>query len=233
MAELVNNPLFGLGLTLFTYGMMEILLKKVRIPLLNPLIASIVIIICLLKFTGISYEAYDAGASILTLMITPATVALAYPLYQNFDKLKENWLPVLSASTVGVIVNCVLSVAIGKFFQLNSEVIVSTLPKSVTTAISLDLSAQMGGITAVTFAVVVVTGIFGALVASQVFKLFRIKSPVAQGIALGSTCHAVGTGRAIEIGQTEGILAGLCISVNGIVTVLLLPTLYQVVDKLM
>ena len=166
------------------------------------------------------------------MMITPATVALALPLYQNFDKLKKYFLPVILGTLVGVVLNCLLSVGIGRLFSLKQGIVVSLLPKSVTTAISVDLSSQMGGISPVTLAIVVSTGIFGALVGTKVFQIFNIQSPVAKGIALGSTSHAIGTGRAIEIGELEGILAGLCICVNGLVTVALLPILFRLFEGL-
>lgn len=231
ISALASNPLFGISLTLILYVALEKILLHWRIPLLNPLIATIIVIIILLKLTGISYADYNVGASFFTMLITPATVALALPLYQNFDKLKKYFLPVIVATLVGVVANVGLSVVIGKIFGLQQGMVISLLPKSVTTAISIDLSNQMGGISAVTLAIVVSTGIFGALIGSHIFKIFKIKSPVAQGIALGSTSHAIGTGRAIQIGELEGILSGLCICVNGIVTVLLLPLLYQFLNQ--
>ncbi|WP_122645352.1 LrgB family protein [Enterococcus mediterraneensis] len=231
-ADFFQNPLVGLTLTIVVYCLMEWLLRYVRIPVLNPLILTVVFIIILLKVTGVSYDDYNKGADFLTMMITPATVALALPLYQNLDTLKKNSLPVLVATVVGIVTNVVLSIGIGRFFSLKQNMILSLLPKSVTTAISLDLSKQMGGISAVTLAIVVSTGILGALIGSHVFKLFRIKSPVARGIALGSTSHAIGTGRAIELGEVEGILSGLCICVNGIATVVLMPFLYNMINGL-
>ena len=201
ISALANNPLFGLALTLLIYILMEKLLSKVNIPFINPLIASVVLIIVLLKLSGISYKAYNMGGNLFTMMITPATVALALPLYQNFDKLKKYFLPVILGTLVGVVLNCLLSVGIGRLFSLKQGIIVSLLPKSVTTAISVDLSSQMGGISPVT-------------------------------LAIGSTSHAIGTGRAIEIGELEGILAGLCICVNGLVTVALLPLLFRLFEGL-
>ena len=232
ISALASNPLFGLALTLLIYLAMEKLLSKVNIPFINPLIASVAIIIILLKFSGISYQEYNIGGNLFTMMITPATVALALPLYQNFDKLKKYFLPVILGTLVGVVLNCLLSVGIGRLFSLKQGIVVSLLPKSVTTAISVDLSSQMGGISPVTLAIVVSTGIFGALVGTKVFQIFNIQSPVAKGIALGSTSHAIGTGRALEIGELEGILAGLCICVNGLVTVALLPILFRLFEGL-
>ncbi|WP_376717053.1 LrgB family protein [Enterococcus pseudoavium] len=232
MSALANNPLFGLALTLLIYTLMDKFLAKVKLPLINPLIASVIIIIVLLKFSGISYKSYNLGGNLFTMMITPATVALGLPLYQNFDKLKQYFLPVILGTLVGVVLNCLLSVGIGRLFSLNRGIVVSLLPKSVTTAISVDLSSQMGGISPVTLAIVVSTGIFGALVGTKVFQIFQINSPVAKGIALGSTSHAIGTGRAIEIGELEGILAGLCICINGLATVALLPILFRLFETI-
>lgn len=163
----------------------------------------------------------------MTMLITPATVALALPLYKSFHLLKENFFPVMAAILAGIVANCFVTLGISYFFSLNKGIVISLLPKSVTTAISVDLSQSMGGINAVTLAIVVSTGIFGSLIASHVFKLLRIKSPVARGVALGSTSHAIGTARAIELGEVEGIISGLAICVNGMMTVFLLPLLFQ------
>ncbi|MGX7131563.1 LrgB family protein [Enterococcus songbeiensis] len=231
-SELTQSPLFGLALTITTYSLMEVLFRIVRIPFINPLIATIFIIIFFLKITRISYEEYDIGANFLTMMITPATISLALPLYRHLAILKQNILVVLFATLAGILTNCVLSISLGHLFSLNDGMILSLLPKTVTAALAIDLSNQMGGISAVTLAIVVSTGILGALLSSQVFKIFRINSPVARGIALGSTSHAIGTGRAIELGEVEGILSGLCICINGIVTVLLLPTMYSLIERM-
>ncbi len=153
-------------------------------------------------------------------------MALAIPLYKNFRLLKENFYPVMAAILAGIVANCLVSVGFGYFFSLHSMVI-SLLPKSVTTAISVDLFHTMGGVNAVTLAIVVSTGIFGSLIATHIFRLFKIESPVAGGVALGSTSHAIGTAKAIEIGEIEGIISGLAICVNGILTVLLLPLFFQ------
>lgn len=227
MNEFFSNPLFGLTLTLGTYVVSDKFLRRVKLPIINPLVLSIVVIIFFLHFTGISYDSYNVGGEFMTMLITPATVALALPLYKSFHLLKENFFPVMAAILAGIVANCFVTLGISYFFSLNKGIVISLLPKSVTTAISVDLSQSMGGINAVTLAIVVSTGIFGSLIASHVFKLLRIKSPVARGVALGSTSHAIGTARAIELGEVEGIISGLAICVNGMMTVFLLPLLFQ------
>ncbi|MDB7018736.1 LrgB family protein, partial [Escherichia coli] len=184
-------------------------------------------IILFLHFSGINYQDYNVGGSFLTMLITPATVALAIPLYKNFHLLKENVFSVLAAIIAGIVANCLVSVGIGYLFSLKKDMVISLLPKSVTTAISVDLSHSMGGVNAVTLAIVVSTGIFGSLIATHIFRIFNIKSPVARGVALGSTSHAIGTAKAIELGKIEGIVSGLAICVNGILTVFILPLLFQ------
>ncbi|MGM9903555.1 LrgB family protein [Enterococcus sp. 10A9_DIV0425] len=227
MNELFSHPLFGLSLTIGVYVLFDKLIRKHPIPLLNPLVLSIIVIILFLHFTGISYQDYNVGGNLLTLLITPATVALALPLYKNFHLLKKHVYPIICGIIAGIMANCFVSVSIGYFFALNKEIVISLLPKSVTTAISVDLSHSMGGINAVTLAIVVSTGIFGSLIATHIFKVFRIKSPIAKGVALGSTSHAIGTAKAIEIGEIEGVISGLAICVNGLLTVFLLPLLFQ------
>lgn len=227
MTEFFRNPLFGLSLTLGVYVLSDKFLRKYKLPIINPLVLSILVIIFLLHFSGISYQDYNVGGSFLTMLITPATVALAIPLYKNFHLLKEHFFPVIIAIVAGIVANCLVSVGIGYFFALKKEMVISLLPKSVTTAISVDLSHTMGGVNAVTLAIVVSTGIFGSLIASHVFRLFKMNSPIARGVALGSTSHAIGTAKAIELGEIEGIISGLAICVNGILTVVLLPWLFQ------
>ena len=182
------NPLFGLSLTLGVYVLSDKFLRKYKLPVLNPLVLSIVVIILFLHFSGVSYKEYNIGGNFLTMLITPATVALAIPLYKNFRLLKENFYPVMAAILAGIVANCLVSVGIGYFFSLH---------------------------------------IFGSLIATHIFRLFKIESPVARGVALGSTSHAIGTAKAIEIGEVEGIISGLAICVNGILTVLLLPLFFQ------
>jgi predicted murein hydrolase (TIGR00659 family) len=225
--EFFSNPLFGLSLTLGVFVLSDKFLRRYKLPIINPLVLSILVIILFLHFSGISYSDYNIGGSFLTMLITPATVALAIPLYKSFHLLKKHFLPVMTAIIAGIAANCLVSVLIGSIFLLKKDIVISLLPKSVTTAISVDLSHSMGGINAVTLAIVVSTGIFGSLIATHVFKFFRIKSPVAKGVALGSTSHAIGTAKAIELGEIEGIISGLAICVNGLMTVILLPLLFQ------
>lgn len=227
MTEFFRNPLFGLSVTLGVYVLSDKFLRKYKLPIINPLVLSILVIILFLHFSGIDYQDYNVGGSFLTMLITPATVALAIPLYKNFHLLKENVFSVLAAIIAGIVANCLVSVGIGYFFSLKKDMVISLLPKSVTTAISVDLSHSMGGVNAVTLAIVVSTGIFGSLIATHIFRIFNIKSPVARGVALGSTSHAIGTAKAIELGKIEGIVSGLAICVNGILTVSILPLLFQ------
>ena len=227
MTEFFHNPLFGLSVTLGVYVLSDKILRKYKLPIVNPLVLSILVIILFLHFSGINYQDYNVGGSFLTMLITPATVALAIPLYKNFHLLKEHAFPVLAAILVGIVANGLVSVGIGYFFSLKKDMVISLLPKSVTTAISVDLSHNMGGINAVTLAIVVSTGIFGSLIATHIFRIFNIKSPIARGVALGSTSHAIGTAKAIELGEIEGIVSGLAICINGMLTVFILPLLFQ------
>jgi predicted murein hydrolase (TIGR00659 family) len=225
--ELAKNPMFGLMITVIVYVIMIEFLKRVRIPVINPFILTIIFLIAFLKFTGIHYDSYNVGGNFMTMMITPATVALAVPLYKNFPLLRKNWIPVIGGILGGVIANFIVTLVIAKIFNLNKVLIMSLLPKSVTTAIAIGVSDQMGGLSAVTVAIVVITGIFGSLIGTHIFKLVHIKNPVAKGLALGAASHAIGTSRAIEMGEVEGSMAGIAICVNGIATVALLPIMFN------
>lgn len=232
MSELAKNPLFGLSLTIILYLFFDKVLVKYHIPILNPLISTIAVIIVILKITNISYGDYNKGGQILSMLITPATVALAYPLFKNVHLLKKYSFTIIFAVTIGAIMNLFITCMAVLLFHIKPSLFFSLLPKSVTTAISLDLSNQLGGLTPVTLAIVVVTGIFGSLISTSLFKFTKINHPVAKGLALGSTSHAIGTGRAIQLGEVEGIIAGLAISINGIITVLLLTCLLPLLQKI-
>lgn len=227
MSEWISQPLFGLCLSIGVYLLADQWIRRFRVPIVNPLVVAIILIILFLRVTGISYRAYNVGGSFLTLLITPATVALAIPLYQQFHVLKQHFYPIVAGILAGIVVNALLSVGIGYLFSLQTPVIASLLPKSVTTAIAVDLGESLGGINAITLAIVVSTGIIGSLVSKHVFRFFRINDPIAKGVALGSTSHAIGTAKAIEIGEIEGIISGLAICVNGLLTVALLPLLFR------
>lgn len=220
---LFDSAYFGVVLSLLCYWIALKISAKVKSTLCNPLlIASLIIVGALLLFQ-IDYETFDKGASKLTWFLNPATVCLAVPLYRQFEVLKSN----LKAILLGILAGCTACMAtivlLAALFSFSSELTASVLPKSITTAIAIGLSEEIGGISAITVACVVLTGIFGACTASVFFKVFHIEEPVAQGLAAGASAHAIGTSRALELGELQGAMSSLAIVVTGIMTVIAAP----------
>ena len=191
--------------------------------MLSPLVTATAIIIVFLVVTDIDYETYNEGASVLTYFLTPATVCLAIPLYQKLQMLKKNFAAIIIGIVSGVLVSALSIVAMSIIFNLDHEMFVTLLPKSVTTAIGISASEELGGIVAVTTAAIVIAGNVGGMFAEIIFKIFRIKEPISKGLALGTASHVMGTSKAMEIGEVEGAMGSLAIAVAGIITVIVLP----------
>lgn len=219
----VNSVYFGVSITLLSYGLGEFIYKKTKFFLFSPLIVSIVLCICFLMAMKIPYESYAIGADLIAYMLTPATVCLAIPLYEQFEKLKENWLAVLCGIFCGVIVNMTLIFLLCRVSGIGHTEYVSVLGKSITTAIALGITEELHGIIPVIVVMVVITGNFGNLFAVQICRIFRITEPVAKGVAIGTASHAMGTSKALEIGAVEGAMSGLSIGVTGLMTVIFAP----------
>lgn len=226
--DYLDTPIFGFVISIIAFQIGLFINKKTKKAIFNPLIIAIGLIIILLSYFDIDYEIYNKGGSIINFFLGPATVVLAIPLYKQIDRLKSSGIPVL----LGIIVGCITSVVsifyLGKAFGLNGPVFVSLIPKSVTAAISKEISAQIGGIPALTVAVTVLTGITGNVIGPYVCKLFRIHDEVAVGIAMGTSSHAIGTAKAMELGEVQGAMGSLAISVAGLLTVFLAPWLLKI-----
>ena len=229
MQSLTNHALFGLVLAIGVYLAFHRLNRRFPFPFLNPLLLSIITIIVFLTLTGIPYESFNVGGNLLTIMITPATVALAIPLKRNFDALVRNYQAIGLGIAIGALVHGLIVAAFAIAFDYSPELLATVLPKSVTTAIAVEVSRSMGGIGSLTIAIVVVTGILGPVLAPSLFKWLKITDEVAQGIALGSATHAVGTSKAIELGEVQGAMSSLAIVVTGIVTVITAPLIHAMV----
>lgn len=226
---LINSTYFGVVLSLLCYWCALKISEKVKSTLCNPLlIASVMIVVVLLTFR-VDYETFDKGASYLTYFLTPATVCLAVPLYRQFQVLKSNVKAILLGIAAGCTACLVTIAALAMVFSFDSQLTASVLPKSITTAIAIGVSEEIGGMPAVTVACVVITGIFGACTASAMFKLFKIEEPVAQGLATGASAHAIGTSRALEIGEVQGAMSSLAIVITGIMTVILAPVVMSII----
>ncbi len=220
MNELFRNSVFfGVLLTLVSYGIGTWLKKKFRYAFLNPLLIAIIITIVFLVVCRIDYDVYLEGAKYVSFLLTPATICLAVPLYEKFELLKKNVKAILAGICAGVLTSlgCVLVLAL--LFSLDHAEYVTFLPKSVTTAIGIGITEELGGYVAITAAVIIVTGVLGNILAAPICRLFGITHPIAKGIGIGSASHAIGTARALEMGETEGAMSSLSIVVSGILTV--------------
>lgn len=191
--------------------------------MLNPLLVAIILVIAFLKATGISYTDYNTGASYISYFLTPSTVCLAIPLYKQLELLKKNLTAVAAAITAGVIGSVVSVYVMSMIFRLEHVHYVSLLPKSITTAIGMGVSEEAGGIVTMTIVSIILTGILGNIVADGWFKLVGIKEPIAKGLALGTSAHAIGTAKALELGEVEGAMSSLSIAVAGLMTVVAVP----------
>ncbi|MGN0482225.1 MAG: LrgB family protein [Lachnospiraceae bacterium] len=224
MKEILENSVFfGALLCVATYEIGVWIKKKWNLPIFNPLLLSILFTILFLKVFHIDYKAFESGAKYISYLLTPATVCLAVPLYEQFAALKKNWKAICAGILTGALTSMGSVLLLSMLFHLTHEEYVTLLPKSITTAIGMGVSEELGGIVTITVAVIVVTGVLGNMFAEQICKLFHIEEPVAKGIAIGSASHAVGTAKAMEIGEMEGAMSSLSIAVSGLITVVLAP----------
>jgi putative effector of murein hydrolase len=216
----INSPFFGLSLSIFTYQLGLVLNRKWKHPLTHPLLVSIISCCLFLGFTKIPYPQYYIGGSIIAAFLGPATAILSVSMYEQLETLKKNILPILVGTIVGSFTAISSIILMGRWFNLDWTIILCMIPKSVTTAIGLSISEAFDGIPAITVAGIIITGNFGALVCPSLTKLFKIKNPVAVGVAMGTCSHVTGTTKALEIGEVEGAMSGLAIGCAGIATVL-------------
>lgn len=228
MSTLIATPFFGVLLSLIAFEIGLYINKKTNISLLNPLLIALVLIIIVLKGFQIPLEDYNRGGQILSFFLAPATVVLAVPLYKNIHLLKSDAIPIIGGIIIGSGVGIISIILLGKVFQLDVVLGLSLVPKSITTPIGMEVSKQLGGIPEVTVVAIIITGLTGAIFAESVFKWLKIKDPVAIGIAIGTSSHALGTSKALEIGEVEGAMSGLAIGIAGLTTVLIAPLLVLV-----
>ena len=216
---LENSVFFGVFISIITYEIGVLIKKKLKLAIFNPLLISIALIIVFLLAFHIKYNVYESGAQYLSYFLTPATVALAVPLYEQIEPLKHNWKAIVAGILSGALTSAVCVLLLSVIMGLDHKQYVTLLPKSITTAIGMGLSEELGGIVTITVAVIVVTGVIGNMFAEQICKLFHITDPVAKGIAIGSSAHAMGTAKAMEMGEIEGAMSSLSIAVSGLLTV--------------
>lgn len=217
---LTDSVFFGVFLTLVCYQVGVLVKRKVKSALATPLLVAVILIIGILFVFKIDYDNYYNGAKYISYFLTPATVSLAVPLYRRMALLKEHPVAIFGGIASGVLTAMVSIFLLSLAFGLNHEQYVTLLPKSITTAIGMGVSGKIGGIPALTVVSISVTGVFGTVTAEAVCKLLGIKEPIAKGLAIGTASHALGTSKAMEIGEIEGAMSSLSIVVAGIMTVL-------------
>lgn len=220
---LQNSAAWGVLLTLAAFALGSVINRRSGLAVLNPLLLATVFVVVFLNVLGIPCAAYQASAAPVSYLLLPATVSLAVPLYEKWDLLCRNLAAILAGILAGVAASLGSVLVLALLLQLDHTQYVTLLPKSVTTAISMDVAAELGGIAALTGALVILTGIVGALLADTVFRVFGITEPIAKGIGIGSAAHAVGTAKALQMGEVEGAMSGLAIAVAGVLTALLCP----------
>ncbi len=221
MIEWTASPFFGVALSVLAFWIGVRLQKRTGLVICNPLLVGILLVIAVLAALKIPYENYRQGGDLINLFLSPATACLAVAIYSKIQILKKNWLPVLVGCTVGSLTSMGSVWVLCRLFGLEEALTASLLPKSVTTPIAVSVAEAHGGISSITVVAVILTGIFGSMVAPLLIRLFRVKDPVTAGLAIGACSHAMGTSKALELGETEGAMSGLAIGVCGLITVVL------------
>ena len=227
--EFLENKYLLLTLTFGAFALFKALQKRTGWVLLNPILLTMFTVILFLKLTGISYETYQEGGKLIEFWLKPAIVALGVPLYLQLEMIKKQWLPILLSQLVGCLVGVISVVLIAKGLGATPDVICSLAPKSVTTPIAMEVSNATGGIPSLTAAVVVMVGLFGAVFGFKVLSLGHVKSPIAQGLSMGTATHAVGTSAAMEVSRKYGAYASLGLTLNGILTSVLTPLFLKLI----
>lgn len=221
MNTLFQNSMFtGVVLSLVSYMIGDLLKRKLKMGLFNPLLVSIIISMLVLVVGHVDYEVYNEGAKYLSYLLTPATVCLAIPLYEKLEILKKQYKAVLCSLLAGALTSMVTVVVLAKILGLSHQEYVTLLPKSITTAIGMGVSEELGGFVTITVAVIIITGVLGNIIGEVVCKIFKIEEPISKGLAMGASAHAIGTARAIEMGEIEGAMSGLAVAVSGVITVI-------------
>ena len=214
-----NSAFLGVSLSLLSYALGAFLKRKFKLAFFNPLLISIAVTIVVLLVSKTDYETYNSGAKYLSWLLTPATVCLAIPLYEQLQLLKNNWKAVTFGILSGVLTSLLTVFVLSKILGLSHQHYVTLLPKSITTAIGMGVAEELGGYVTITVAVIIITGVLGNIFGELICKIFHITEPVSKGLALGTASHAIGTAKAMEMGEVEGAMSSLSIAVAGIFTV--------------
>lgn len=229
MSEFLSISILPVALTLFAFLLGQKIQKKWKSPILNPILVSVLLILVFLAISGMPVADYKAGMGTLSWLLTPATICLAVPMYEQFQVLKKN-LPMILAGVAAGAVSCLVMVILfGLLAGFEPLLTISLLPKSITTAIGVALSEMLGGMTGVTTAAIVFTGIFASIMGPAFCRIFRLTDPVAQGVAFGTAGHVIGTSKANELDPLTGAVSSLSLVVAGLITAVVLPILANLI----
>ena len=221
MNEITHSPVFGVLLSLIAYETGTYINQKSKLSIFNPLLIAIAIVIVFLTKLNISYESFNAGGQFISFFLYPATIALALPMYKRFSLFRENALPILTSVLCGNVCGMTFVILSSKLFGISDVLTRSLIPKSIA------VSQQLEGIQSVTVAAIILTGIIGSVLGPVLYRLFKMDDRVAFGIAIGASSHAIGTARAMELGEIEGAMSSLTMAVSGITTVFLAPVIWN------
>lgn len=230
--DILENNFILIALTFATFMGAKWLQRHTGFVLLNPILVTIAVLIVFLKITGIDYSTYTQAGSQIEFWLKPAIVALGVPLYLQLKVIRKQLVPILISQMVGCVAGIVSVVVVAKSMGASHAVVVSLAPKSVTTPIAMEVCAAQGGIPSLTAAIVVIVGLFGAVAGFKVLQIGRVKSPIAQGLSMGTASHAVGTSRAMETGAKYGAFASLGLIANGVLTAVLTPLVLRAIGWL-
>jgi len=222
MKEIITeNPFFGISISIIAYAIGIFLNTKTKLAIVNPLLVSYILIISTLIIFDIPLSAYNEGGNIINMFLSPATAVLSLTIYRQWEIVKKNLAAILTGTFLGSLTSITVILLLSRLLGLDNTAAFSLLPKGITTPMAIAVSETLGGIPALTVLAVIVTGIMGNILSPILIKLFRVKDPVAQGVAIGTTSHAVGTSKAIEIGEVQGALSGVALTFSGLITVII------------
>ena len=228
MDAVFSSPLFGFCLSILFFEIGVFIQQKTKSPIANPLLIAGLLIILLLSLTGITFEQYNNGARFITMFLSPCTAMLAVNIYNNLATVKKYLIPILCGTAAASAAAMGSVYLLCRLFRLDRQMLLSLLPKSVTTAIGMPLASMTGGIDAILVAATMLTGVLCAVIAPLLVKLFRFRDPVAAGIAIGSSGHGIATASAVKMGPVQGATSGIAIAMSGLFTVLFYAILFRI-----
>ncbi|HAX74048.1 MAG TPA: hypothetical protein DCY20_11035 [Firmicutes bacterium] len=223
MYNVFETPIFGILLTILAFNMGVNLSKKLKSSLVNPLLMAVALIIVCLVVFNIPLKQYQIGGNVLTYFLSPLTIVLAIPMYRQWNHIKQNLIPIMIGICSGIFIGTVLTYCLGRLLSVEDDLLLSIIPKSITTPMAISLSNLINGTPSVTTIFVVITGVMGAIMAPIVFRLYPTKNKIAKGVGIGAAAHAIGTTKAMEMGETEGASSSASIGLTGTLAIILIP----------